>query len=338
MEPDVGLGEPGPVRPQRAVDARSSLCAGMTMSKDMGSLLRSGGRCRAVCVSRRTPAAAPVDRIDVSRPQCAVVRRERPCSHDRNTQFSCAGERGSSSNRNVARRGRARQARPSWTNLRRPLGDLCSGADSGHMDRVRPSRSAAGEGHHVGVVGDGDVVLEGVEVVEEAVRERHLDRAVGVAAADPLAALDDGRAPGRARRRGRRARPAWRPGRSGAATSPPTGYPVRYHEACLRKARSASARRRGGRRAPWRGRPSPPRPRRAGATAGPGGRRGPRARSPNSHGRPRQPRPTTTPSQPVARIIATASAASQMSPLPSTGIVVTWALSSAMASQRASPA
>ena len=43
-------------------------------------------------------------------------------------------------------------------------------------------------------------------------------------------------------------------------------------------------------------------------------------RSPNSHGRPRQPRPTTTPSQPVARIIATASDASQMSPLPSTGI------------------
>ena len=46
----------------------------------------------------------------------------------------------------------------------------------------------------------------------------------------------------------------------------------------------------------------------------------------------------TTPSQPVARIIATASAASQMSPLPSTGIVGTWALSSPMASQWASPA
>ncbi len=42
-------------------------------------------------------------------------------------------------------------------------------------------------------------------------------------------------------------------------------------------------------------------------------------RSANSHGRPRQPRPMTTPSQPVSAIMRTASAASQMSPLPSTG-------------------
>ena len=44
------------------------------------------------------------------------------------------------------------------------------------------------------------------------------------------------------------------------------------------------------------------------------------ARSRNSQGRPRQPRPTTTPSQPVCRIIRSASWASQMSPLPSTGM------------------
>jgi hypothetical protein len=47
------------------------------------------------------------------------------------------------------------------------------------------------------------------------------------------------------------------------------------------------------------------------------------ARSRNSHGRPRQPRPTTTPAQPVRSIMASASWASQMSPLPSTGMVRT---------------
>ncbi len=61
------------------------------------------------------------------------------------------------------------------------------------------------------------------------------------------------------------------------------------------------------------------------------------ARSRKSQGRPRQPRPTTTPSQPVSRIIRSASQASQMSPLPSTGIVVTSCLSSAMADHSASP-
>ena len=43
--------------------------------------------------------------------------------------------------------------------------------------------------------------------------------------------------------------------------------------------------------------------------------------SANNHGRPRQPRPMTTPSHPVAAIIASASSASKMSPLPSTGTV-----------------
>ena len=58
------------------------------------------------------------------------------------------------------------------------------------------------------------------------------------------------------------------------------------------------------------------------------------ARSPNSHGRPRHPRPTTTPSQPVSRIMRSASSASQMSPLPSTGISRTRRFSAAIAAQR----
>ena len=41
--------------------------------------------------------------------------------------------------------------------------------------------------------------------------------------------------------------------------------------------------------------------------------------SANNHGRPRQPRPTTTPSQPVSSIMRRASPAAKMSPLPSTG-------------------
>jgi hypothetical protein len=59
------------------------------------------------------------------------------------------------------------------------------------------------------------------------------------------------------------------------------------------------------------------------------------ARSRNSHGRPRHPRPTITPSQPVVRIMRSASSASQTSPLPSTGMRVTARFSRAMASQRA---
>ena len=63
------------------------------------------------------------------------------------------------------------------------------------------------------------------------------------------------------------------------------------------------------------------RPRAGRAARAAGGRRSAAASSANSHGRPRQPRPTTTPSQPVSAIIRTASCACQMSPLPSTGIV-----------------
>ncbi len=60
-------------------------------------------------------------------------------------------------------------------------------------------------------------------------------------------------------------------------------------------------------------------------------------RSAKSHGRPRHPRPTTTPSHPVSRTIRTASSADQMSPLPSTGISGTCSLSRAIASQSAVP-
>ena len=61
------------------------------------------------------------------------------------------------------------------------------------------------------------------------------------------------------------------------------------------------------------------------------------ARSVNSQGRPRQPRPTTTPSQPVWRTISTASSADQMSPLPRTGMEVTTCLSALIAAQSAVP-
>ena len=61
------------------------------------------------------------------------------------------------------------------------------------------------------------------------------------------------------------------------------------------------------------------------------------ASSANSHGRPWQPRPTTTPSHPVAAIIASASEAAKMSPLPSTGMLVTSCFRVPMASQSALP-
>jgi hypothetical protein len=60
------------------------------------------------------------------------------------------------------------------------------------------------------------------------------------------------------------------------------------------------------------------------------------ARSPNSQGRPRQPRPMTTPAHPVSAIMRSASSASQMSPLPSTGMS-TVSTSRAMCDQSAVP-
>ena len=59
--------------------------------------------------------------------------------------------------------------------------------------------------------------------------------------------------------------------------------------------------------------------------------------SAKSHGRPWQPRPTTTPSHPVRRIIRSASSPVQMSPLPRTGRLVA-SLSRAIASHLARPA
>ena len=141
---------------------------------------------------------------------------------------------------------------------------------------------------------------------------------------------------GRGRRAVGRPRPRTRPGPTTAGPAGPTGNPVRYHPACLRNCRVPSS--------------SPNRPQSSSRwtriieqispRAGGGGTGWPRkaaARSRKSHGRPRQPRPTTTPSHPVAAIMASASDASHRSPLPSTGMVVTAALSSPMACQSACP-
>ena len=57
--------------------------------------------------------------------------------------------------------------------------------------------------------------------------------------------------------------------------------------------------------------------------------------SPNSQGRPWQPRPITTPSTPVRSTMAIASSADQMSPLPSTGMSGRASRSRAIASQSA---
>jgi hypothetical protein len=61
------------------------------------------------------------------------------------------------------------------------------------------------------------------------------------------------------------------------------------------------------------------------------------SRSANSHGRPRHPRPTTTPSAPVSATIRSASSADQISPLPSTGMVVTACLRAVIAGHTAYP-
>ena len=61
------------------------------------------------------------------------------------------------------------------------------------------------------------------------------------------------------------------------------------------------------------------------------------ARSVKSQGRPRHPRPTTTPSHPVRSTMMRASSADQMSPFPSTGTEVTASLSRAIADQSACP-
>ena len=88
-------------------------------------------------------------------------------------------------------------------------------------------------------------------------------------------------------------------------------------------------------RAPWRRMMSATSPRVGGVGAGAPVNAA--ESSANSHGRPRQPRPMTTPSHPVEAIIASASGASKMSPLPSTGMLRTAALSSPMRFQSADP-
>ena len=74
------------------------------------------------------------------------------------------------------------------------------------------------------------------------------------------------------------------------------------------------------RRAARRDGASSPPPPRASAGSRPRSPAKAAARSRKSQGRPRQPRPTTTPAAPVCSTIRSASAASQMSPLPRTGM------------------
>ncbi len=122
---------------------------------------------------------------------------------------------------------------------------------------------------------------------------------------------------------------------SACRSGPPAPKPLRYHETCLRNSlhpRSSPMCRLSS--SAWRyivvatspsvGRVATGSPAKAAA------------RSRNSHGRPRQPRPTTTPAAPVCSTIRSASAASQTSPLPSTGMS-TCSTSSPMQSQSASP-
>ena len=123
---------------------------------------------------------------------------------------------------------------------------------------------------------------------------------------------------GRRCRAGRRAGRARRPGCSARRSAPPTGKPCRYQPVCLRISRRPTS-------SPyhWTIRRacsairSATSPRVGGAGTGRPSKAASRSR--NSQGRPRQPRPTTTPAQPVSATIRSASAASQMSPLPSTG-------------------
>ena len=153
-------------------------------------------------------------------------------------------------------------------------------------------------------------------------------------AAGPAAGRWCGRGPCAAPRGGRRKRGVEaveqrvhlgqrrRPGPAPAGPPDPTGNPVRYQPACLRNWRIPRSSPNEAAQQLERG----PASSADLAQAGRGLHRPPRkasARSRNSHGRPRQPRPTTTPSHPVAATMARASDASHRSPLPRTGMVVT---------------
>src|SRR5690606_32124252 len=139
-------------------------------------------------------------------------------------------------------------------------------------------------------------------------------------------------------------------------SSPPTGNPLRYQATCLRNSLQPCSSAGMLRRASYVSAfaihstssdaclamiaaTSPSRGSRRSTRPSPGAAdrlRNAASRSPNSHGRPRHPRPTTTPSQPVCSTIRSASSASQTSPLPSTGTSRA-SLSAAIASQSAVP-
>ena len=153
----------------------------------------------------------------------------------------------------------------------------------------------------------------------------------------PCASPPGGRAVrDRGRRGGRPPRPGSRPGpASGGRPAPPRIRSGTSPRACGTGGSPGSRRRSGtggrrGSRIMWTISP------RSGGACGARPAKA-SARSRNSHGRPRQPRPTTTPSHPVAATMARASDASHRSPLPRTGMEVMRALSSAMASQSALP-
>ena len=159
----------------------------------------------------------------------------------------------------------------------------------GEVDR--PGAVGVAPGHAQGLGGEGQRLVEAVE------QAGHLGH-----------------------RRGQRQR------RAGPAG--PTGNPVRYQPACLRNWRvPSSSPNRPHSRSRWTSIIEQISPRPGGA--GTGWPRKAAARSRNSQGRPRQPRPTTTPSHPVAAIMARASDASHRSPLPRTGMEVTACLQAA---------
>ena len=168
---------------------------------------------------------------------------------------------------------------------------------------------------HLGALGNGVVVA----AVQPAVRQRHLAGRVDPAAGLAQRLARERLGAGRASPAGRPAPPATSPSPARGAGRRRPGSPSGTTPRACGSPRSRAARR--------------PARRPAGARAGDMiAATSPRfgssceaapanaaSRSLNSQGRPRQPRPTTTPSTPVCSTMRSASEASQMSPLPSTG-------------------
>ena len=172
---------------------------------------RPGGasrRCRAAMAAKRRPsvleqlpAAGRSRRQDQAGAGSLIDSRSRPLgpfARSARSSISAPGRSGHSlaplAHRSPLPAARAIRSLRSLIDPRsRPLGPF-----------ARSARSSARH-QRVGLRGQGRRV---VEVVEEAVGQGDPDRAVGVAAADALAARHDGRASGRARRAGRRARRA----------------------------------------------------------------------------------------------------------------------------------